>query len=567
MTVPVLLLDWWTGHDAGQMWDQHLLLSTLDRLPTERHVVTSPYDDPPDDAGIVIVPGVWAHGDIEAVNHYINQMARVLVIVTSDEESRFPHEDLDHPAMMVWLQYGRPDRGPVDRWLPIGFPPGTREVVGSLAARDRDHMWVFDGQVNHPHRMAMKAATAGLAGTFSRDANLWTVTAGFGQGHDRDTYLSRIASAKIALCPAGPESPDSFRCYEALEAGTLPMVGATSPAIPEPGFWPQLCNGDPPFPLVHNWESLGGLLKDAVADWPANINRASAWWQQQKMDLRWDLIAALTWLNDSYAVAPITVLVSTSPTHSNPDTTIIEATMASVRERLPDAPVVLMIDGVRPEHEDRRPAYEEFTRRVLALANHQWDRVYPIVADEWLHQANMTRRALNVVRSPVILFVEHDTPLEQDIPFDQLVPPILSGHLDVLRFHFESEILTVHRHLMLDQETTEIDGVPLRRTWQWSQRPHLASTAYYRERLDRYFGDESRCFIEDVMVGCLERAHLSDQRYGWYRNRVAIYHPPGNIRRSHHLDGRGDHPKGRQRFAYDGDTPPGAPAPRWVPGS
>lgn len=556
------LLDWWTGHDPGAMWDQHLLLSTLDRLPVTRRIVTGPYEDPGADGAIVVVPGVWAYPDIEAVNHYLNQIARVLVVVSSDEESRFPHEALEHPDMRVWLMYGRCDRGAVDRWLPIGFPPGTREILAELP-EDRPHAWVFDGQVNHPRRQAMKAATAGLGGSLAREVNLWTATHGFAQGRERPEYLRRIAAAKVALCPSGPESPDSFRTWEALEAGTLPLVGASL----DPLWWERLCGGGPPFPQVHDWATLPGHLADALAGWPANLNRASAWWQREKLRLHWELTDSLAWLDGTVAQDPITVLVSTSPVHSNPDTSLIENTVASVRERLPDAPIVLMMDGVRPEHEDRRAAYEEFTRRVLSIANLQWDRVYPIVSDEWLHQAAMTRRALNVVRSPLVLFVEHDTPLEQDIPFDQVGAPILAGEIDLLRFHFESEILRCHRHLMLDRKPRVVSGVPLVRTYQWSQRPHLASTAYYREKLAANFGPDARCFIEDVMVGVLERGFLSHGEMGWHRNRVAIYHPEGNIRRSHHTDGRGDHPKGRQRFAYTGETPEGAPAPRWVPGS
>ena len=99
------------------------------------------------------------------------------------------------------------------------------------------------------------------------------------------------------------------------------------------------------------------------------------------------------------------------------------------------------------------------------------------------------------------------------------------------------------------------------------QRPHLASTNYYRDIIDRIAGPDARCFIEDVMVGICERAYTGDQRYGWFQNRVTIYEPEGNIRRSHHLDARGTEPKGGQRFDYPTINPPaGAPHPRWIPG-
>ena len=93
---------------------------------------------------------------------------------------------------------------------------------------------------------------------------------------------------------------------------------------------------------------------------------------------------------------------------------------------------------------------------------------------------------------------------------------------------------------MLDRVTTSMLGVPLRRTVQWSQRPHLAGTDYYRTILADYFPQSARTMIEDRMhsVAQSEKGH-----------RLALYHPEGNIKRSYHLDARGDESKFDMRFA------------------
>jgi hypothetical protein len=136
-----------------------------------------------------------------------------------------------------------------------------------------------------------------------------------------------------------------------------------------------------------------------------------------------------------------------------------------------------------------------------------------------------------------VLMVEHDTPLVADEPIDWAACEQLVAQraVDVLRFHHEAHVPREHRHLMIDHETIEMMGVPLRRTVQWSQRPHLASTAYYARMLQRHFSSEARCFIEDRMHGIAQQFPRE--------HRLAIYHPDGNIKRSYHLDGRQGEPK------------------------
>ena len=88
---------------------------------------------------------------------------------------------------------------------------------------------------------------------------------------------------------------------------------------------------------------------------------------------------------------------------------------------------------------------------------------------------------------------------------------------------------------MLDHQTGSWQGVPLRRTFQWSQRPHLAPTGYYRRILGE-FPAAPNTMIED-------RMHSVCQVEPYDHNRLAIYHPDGDIKRSYHLDGRGSEPK------------------------
>lgn len=239
----------------------------------------------------------------------------------------------------------------------------------------------------------------------------------------------------------------------------------------------------------------------------------------------------------------VTVLVSTSPIPSHPSTKLIEETVASVRRHLPDAEIVLMCDGVRAEQEHRRADYDEYLHRLLWLAAHEWDSAVPLAADDHQHQANMTRRALTLVDTPLILFMEHDTPLVTDEPIDwpAVTEALLADELDLVRFHHEAHILDCHRYLMVDQEPQSVKGCPVMRTRQWSQRPHVARVDFYRRLLDDHFPPSARTMVEDL-------AYSVVQRYPWRFHRLAIYAPQPNMKRSLHTDGREGEDKYEMQF-------------------
>ena len=169
---------------------------------------------------------------------------------------------------------------------------------------------------------------------------------------------------------------------------------------------------------------------------------------------------------------------------------------------------------------------------------------------------------LDHVRTTAVLFSEHDTPLVGDCPWAGMVDVIASGEARVIRLSSEASILEPWRHLYLDETPVDVAGVPLLRTVQWSSRPHLADTEWYRQILHADFGDESRTFTEDVLHRVVQSAHKRQGEDGWREWRIWTYAPAGDLKRSEHTDGRDGASKGRLTFAYPGGgpPPPGAPA-------
>lgn len=239
--------------------------------------------------------------------------------------------------------------------------------------------------------------------------------------------------------------------------------------------------------------------------------------------------------------SPITVVMPVSALPSHPEIDIIKQAIASVQFWLPDSELLLTFDGVREEQESRRAAYEEAIRRILWRADHHWGNVCPFIFDEHRHQSGMLKAVIDEIRTPLLMYVESDTPIVIDEPIDwaAITEFILSGQSNLVRLHHEAHVHPEHAHLMVGQ-----DGPLFARTVQWSQRPHVASVAYYRRLLDSYFSENSRAFLEDRLYGVVENAWRQDGMQGYMQHRLHLYTPNDtNIQRSWHADGRAGEPK------------------------
>jgi hypothetical protein len=226
----------------------------------------------------------------------------------------------------------------------------------------------------------------------------------------------------------------------------------------------------------------------------------------------------------------ITAIIPIAPMPSHPSTEVLDQTIASIRERLPDSEIILMFDAPSPTTEELRPGYMQYLEAMLWKAEHDLDNVTPIVFDTHHHQSLMLKHAMHFVRTPMILWAEQDTPLHNEIPFDELAEVVTTGYANLIRFHHEASVHPEHQYLMLDREPIDILGQPFIRTRQWSGRPHLASTKFYNDIIAKYWTDKPE-FIEHRMYGV-----VVDGDYDEFR--LHLYAPQETQVRSIHLDGR-----------------------------
>lgn len=469
-------------------------------------------DIPQTDRQIVVIPGAYQADSYDAINTKLKAFNKILVIVTSDEECKFNVNKLEHPDMIIYSQYGNGGK-----MFPLGYAPGTREALKEMGLQERKYDYFFAGQVTH-YRRERLVANLIVGQNISGEI---VGTDGFAKGLEKKDYMEKMAQSLTVPCPSGAVAVDSFRFYEACEAGVIPIADDIPPLKSgRDHYWSRLF-GNPPFPIYTDPSKIPSYI-EVCKKKPELKNQIAAWWVNWKYRFKQQLRKDL-----GVPEEDLVVVIPVSPIPSHPDTRIIEETIASIRVHLPDAPIVVTIDGVRKEQKDRWADYQEFIRRFIWKCNFEYKNVLPVIFGRHHHQSGMIRTILPNLRVPLMLYVEHDTPLTPDmeIPFDDLKQVVKSGAVNVVRFHFESFIPKEHMYLMEGKEGHFM------KTVQWSQRPHLASVEYYKRIVEENFTKDSNCFIEDKM-------HSVVQGKPWEDHRVVIYHPEGSIKRSYNLDGR-----------------------------
>ena len=535
---------------------------------------------PPTGEGAVLV-GAWggfAETDrLKGTRHAaeiataIEELPWCLFLQTSDEQVALP-APTPRARLRHWLFSSRPGR-PADRRVLLGWPTGTREMIARLPrlplAR-RSHRWFFSGQVNHQARTEAVAALAGRAD------GVLQPTGGFIRTVDgRPAFLEQLTRAAIAPCPGGWMTPETFRLYEALEAGCVPICSSEAP-LWKPGergdYWTHVLGEPPPFPAISDWTQIGRVIDELLAD-PVSLqrmaNRCSAWWLGYKRQVAIDLEDDLTALTgEPSARAPVTVLVPTSSVLSNPSTEYIEHTIRRIRSYadLREAEVIVMIDGLPAVHAARAADYEEYKRRLIDLCAWHPDfrGCLPLVFDEHTHQAGMARRALGLVRTPAILYCEHDIYPAGEIDWEGMLRALEKPGVNAIRLHGHETVLPCHAHLFGAVE--QVAGVPMMRTKAWWHRPHVARTNWYRHIVTALFGKGARTMIEDVLYQVMATRidGKIDTVEEWGVWVYAPATPPGTdgprgFLRSIHTNAREYEPKLPMHFAYDGEPPVGAP--------
>lgn len=262
------------GQDyANDKWDYGLLKEIFDKYEVDEIKVTS---IPNADRGFVVVPGPQNLGHEEDINTQIQNLSRVVLFITGDEEGKFDITKINHPNSEIWIQYPHEKHKNYNK-LPIGVPQHLKKLVPKYPSKDND--LYFGGQITHSRRQQLAKAIQTMPNA------LFKPTAGFAQGDKPIDYYRTLASAKVAPVPSGAVVIDSFRFYEAIEMLCIPISDSIDPKGNSLNFYNYLFGYDIPVIHVSNWSELHKLAPELLGQYPTNMHKIVTWWIKYKRDL------------------------------------------------------------------------------------------------------------------------------------------------------------------------------------------------------------------------------------------------------------------------------------------
>jgi len=258
---------------ASDKWDYGLLKEVFDKYEIEQIKVTS---IPQTEKSFVVVPGAQNLGYEDNVNKEIQNISRLVLFITGDEEGRFDITKISHPNAEIWIQYPYEKHKKYNK-LPIGVPQHLSQNIPLYPIKEYDLF--FAGQVTHPRRKQLAQTIQGMPNS------VFKPTAGFAQGDAPIDYYKSLSKSKVAPAPSGAATVDSFRLFEAIEMLCLPMADRIDSKGNYTKFYEDLFGNNLPFDSIESWRDIRIMLPGILSEYPKNMHKVVSWWIKYKRDL------------------------------------------------------------------------------------------------------------------------------------------------------------------------------------------------------------------------------------------------------------------------------------------
>jgi hypothetical protein len=183
-----------------------------------------------------------------------NMDCRIYLLHTSDESCTSNISLYRHPAVRcVFRNYWRPECiGPNVVHLPLGYLNGKRGSGKVLVSSQRPFDWSFAGAKDRNNRMVIIEE---LQKRYPRNKVHLTETWGSPEKLDTEKYMVLLNDSKFVPCLDGFFNTESYRFYEALENGALPIICTDE----KKSYENILCG----LPLL----SVGSWSEEIIFDW------------------------------------------------------------------------------------------------------------------------------------------------------------------------------------------------------------------------------------------------------------------------------------------------------------
>ena len=197
-----------------------------------------------------------------------------VLFVTSDEHHQNLTKFTDHPNVVMVFKNYYPHKyySTKQKPLPLGYLQGF-SASGEAEMSDRDIDYSFSGTVNNSGREVLHKNILEL----KEDGRVKYIDfyTGWAQGLSMQVYSELMDRSKIALCPHGYVSSETFRYFEAAKAGCVIL------SEKKPDVWYY---EDAPHVEIESWNELPEILDELLSD-PDKLEeirlRTLKWWEEK----------------------------------------------------------------------------------------------------------------------------------------------------------------------------------------------------------------------------------------------------------------------------------------------
>ena len=213
-------------------------------------------------------------------NHY-NNGSQICLIHLSDEHLRDEVSAVYRWCALVYRNFLSSiyqECGSI-KAFPLGTKIGFALDAIPVTASARAFTWGFAGDVEKSTRREMFEHMSRV------ENGSLHFTSGFGASDALgvEQYQAFLSSCVFGPCPSGYVNLDSFRVYECLECGTIPIVEMRASF----DYFTDLL-GPHPMPTIHSWRDAPELVDKMVREGDVDVIQAKcvAWWQAVKTRLK-----------------------------------------------------------------------------------------------------------------------------------------------------------------------------------------------------------------------------------------------------------------------------------------
>jgi hypothetical protein len=240
-------------------------------------------------------------------------------------------------------------------------------------------------------------------------------------------------------------------------------------------------------------------------------------------------------------LSDLTIIISSSPSPTHPDTNLIDSVLESVDEflNLSRIKIIFCLDAPKPNQQSAEiDKYKEFIQNLENRFRQKGNYVF-IKQSEWGHLSGGLKNAIEFVNTNFVLVLQHDLPFIKHVDLEPLIQ-ILKNESSVKRIEFtrdqgpcrwDSE--PYYRRFKYHSKLFKVNGreIPLTKTLAWTDNNYLCSKEYVQDVIFGIIRDE-KIFPEHALNLASSRLTanlLGTWRFGLENSGPFIFHTNGRF--------------------------------------